>query len=198
MNNGLKLIFAFALGAAAGAVVTWKLVDEKHRQRADEEIEQMREFYDAKMNDEPLTDDMVIVEGTDEETDEEPEDDYEAMQKTYREKVKAYDRRVYGEEKKGGSENMQNEPYIISPDEYGEDFDVESLVYYADGILADINDNVISNRKSLVGSDFYKHFGEYEEDTVFIRNEAEEIDYEICRDTRTFSEAVQTDLTDPE
>lgn len=189
MNNGLKIIFAFTLGAAAGAVVTWKFVDEKYKRLAEEEIEEVREFYNSKMESE-------TTEEIEPEVEEEQEDgdEYDQMVKEYEQNVRVYNCQVYEDKKKGGSENMQNEPYVISPDEYGEDFDVESLVYYMDGILADINDNVISNRKNLVGTDFYKHFGEYEDDTVFIRNEEEKIDYEICRDERTFSEAVQTDL----
>ena len=38
-------ILAFIFGAAAGSLVTWKLVDTKYKKLADEEIESIREYY---------------------------------------------------------------------------------------------------------------------------------------------------------
>ena len=96
------------------------------------------------------------------------------------------------EEKK--DEPMPNEPYVISPDDYGENdnYTQISLVYYAgDGVLADDEDEVVEDIEDTVGEDFAEHFGEYEDDSVFIRNDRLRCDYEILRDNRSFSDVAE-------
>ena len=66
-----------------------------------------------------------------------------------------------------------------------------SLTYYADGVLADENDEVIEDVEDAVGIDSLNHFGEYEDDSVFVRNDARKCDYEILLDQRTYSEVVE-------
>lgn len=91
----------------------------------------------------------------------------------------------------GGVEPMDSErPYVISPDEFGEDeeFETETLFYHADGVLTDSRLNVIENIDEIVGIDPSDHFGEYEDDSVFVRNEALHVEYEILRDIRNFAD----------
>ena len=66
-----------------------------------------------------------------------------------------------------------------------------SLTYYADGVLADENDEVIEDVEDAVGIDSLNRFGEYEDDSVFVRNDARKCDYEILLDQRTYSEVVE-------
>lgn len=90
--------------------------------------------------------------------------------------------------------HMPNEPYVISPDDYGENdnYTQISLVYYAgDGVLADDEDEVVEDIEDTVGEDFAEHFGEYEDDSVFIRNDRLRCDYEILRDNRSFSDVAE-------
>lgn len=89
---------------------------------------------------------------------------------------------------------MPNEPYVISPDDYGENdnYTQISLVYYAgDEVLADDEDEVVEDIENTVGEDFAEHFGEYEDDSVFIRNDRLRCDYEILRDNRSFSDVAE-------
>ena len=86
--------------------------------------------------------------------------------------------------------NMVEKPYIISPEEFG-DFDEYtklSLTYYSDGVLADENDEIVDDIDETVGADFADHFGEYEDDSVFVRNDRLKCDYEILRDNRSYSD----------
>ena len=80
------------------------------------------------------------------------------------------------------------EPYVISPHEFGEKdgYECISLTYYADGIVTDDANEVLDNWPDLVGPDFMSHFGEYEDDSVFVRNEDRQTDYEILRDLSPF------------
>lgn len=43
----------------------------------------------------------------------------------------------------------------------------------------------------LLGIDSLNHFGEYEDDSVFVRNDARKCDYEILLDQRTYSEVAE-------
>ena len=89
-----------------------------------------------------------------------------------------------------------NGPRIISPDEFGElgDFDQISLTYFADGVLTDENYYPIEDEDvvELIGEEALDHFGEYEEDSVFVRNEVKKVDFEILLDQRNYSDVRRT------
>lgn len=90
-----------------------------------------------------------------------------------------------------GTEMVENKPYVISPDEFGEneDYDTISLTYYADQVLVDDGGDKIEDVDDVVGMESLTHFGEYEDDSVFVRNDRLRCDYEILMDERTYSEA---------
>ena len=80
---------------------------------------------------------------------------------------------------------MTKKPYVIPPEEYGEKlgYDMVSLQYYADGVLVDdaYNKYEADEIEMLVGLKSLEHFGDNEKDpdTVYVRNEDRETDYEI-------------------
>ena len=54
------------------------------------------------------------------------------------------------------------------------------------GVLLVVTDEKgyeIGNYKTIIGDEFPGHFGEYEEDSVYVRNENTETDYEILLDS---------------
>lgn len=86
-------------------------------------------------------------------------------------------------------EPVIDKPYVISPEDSGESSYAQiNLTYYADGVLADDGDDILEDIGGTVGTDFASHFGEYEDDTVFIRNDRLRCEYEIQRDNRTYAE----------
>lgn len=91
------------------------------------------------------------------------------------------------------SDETKDKPYVIPPEEFGEieGYVQTSLTYYADGVLVDEDDNIIDGAKDIVGEDFYKHFGEYEDDSVFVRNDSKKHDYEILKDFRLYSDVIK-------
>ena len=91
-----------------------------------------------------------------------------------------------GKEKE--SDEMK-EPYVITPDEFvdGEEYEKITLIYYADNVLADEDDDLVNNVEDIIG-DALSHFGEYEEDAVYVRNEQLRAEYEILKDLRTYAE----------
>lgn len=183
MNKGIKYAFAFVLGAAAGSFVTWKFLKTKYEQIAQEEIESVREVYRTKLN--------IMSEGEPEPEQENSKDDSEYF--VYEDMAGGYNTTT--DEEKGGSEVATDDaPYLITPGQFAEidDYEVEDLLYFADGVLTDDAFNAIDNIESLVIPDFAKHFGDYDYDqyTVYVRNDRLKTDYEILRDTRKYSEVV--------
>lgn len=91
--------------------------------------------------------------------------------------------------KDSGYVPADDETYVISPEDFGEEnyYAWVSLTYYADGILADDNGVIIDNVEEMVG-DALDHFGEYEEDSVYCRNDAKRCDYEILKDLRRYAD----------
>lgn len=87
-----------------------------------------------------------------------------------------------------------NGPYVISPEDFNcspPGYNAQPLDYFADGVLAD-DWGVILDIDETIGEESLNHFGEYQDDIVYVRNEREEIDYEVTRDPRTYDEAVRT------
>lgn len=194
MNGTIKCISAFVIGAGIGSIVTWKFVKKKYEQIADDEIAEMREYYkggseysESKDQDEPVENEKMPVSKADLE---QTTTDEEKIQ--YSDIVK---KQGYADnettEKGGDSQLKKDKPYVIPPEDFGEveEYDTESLTYYEDGVLADNNDEIIDNVDELIGEESLTHFGEYEDDSVFVRNDALKCDYEILRDLRRYSDA---------
>ena len=176
-NCMLSNVLFFAAGAAVGSLVTWKLVKGKYEKITCEEIESIREMYENK-----------TASNSEEEDEEEELDDEEKYEQLIREaKYKKYEPDTI-EEKEEGDDMI--DPYVIIPEEFDENgYETVTLFYYADGVLAyGDNNEVVENVGELVCEDFADHFGEYEADSVFVRNDNLETDFEILRDNRKFSE----------
>ena len=209
MNSTLKGVLIFVLGAAAGSLATWKLIEKKYKDIAQEEIDSVKDtFLKMKKNEYPdkLEDYPDFEEFDDSDDSDDVEEEPKPEQKIDRNnkpdiveyaKILSeagytnYAERQDKKEKKGVEPVEDERPYVISPDEFGEKDGYENvtLTYYADGVLTDYFDNVISNVDEVVGFDSLDHFGEYEDDVVFVRNEKMETDYEILRDLRDFNES---------
>lgn len=89
------------------------------------------------------------------------------------------------------NEEITVEPHVISPDEFEEDngYEKVNLSYYADEVLTDDYDNPIKDLAYMIGSrEPFQHFDEYEDDTVFVRNDRIKCDFEITKDLRTYDE----------
>lgn len=184
--NKVTGIAMFAIGAAIGSLVTWKLVKTKYERIAQEEINSVKETF-AKRK--PMTvnvDKPVNVN--------EPVSNSKSDFEKYSSLAKAYNMidEEYDEDEEEGEPDMSDGPHVISPDEFGQNdsYDIVSLNYYADDVLTDDWDHVIDDPEETVGPDIDKHFGEYEEDTVYVVNDEHGAYYEICRDLRNYSDVV--------
>ena len=171
-----SFIFAFALGAAAGSVVAWRLLKTKYDQLIQEEINSVKETF-SRRNEEKTEKEIIKEERS----------KYDQVLNR-----EGYNNNADVSSEEGGDDPMEHKkPYVISPDafgEYGDEFETESLTYYSDGILTDESDDVIENIDDLIGVESLEHFGEYEDDSVFVRNERLKTDYEILKDYRNYTD----------
>lgn len=214
----MKRVFIFVLGAAVGSLVTWKLVEKKYKKIADEEIASVTEYYHNKLNALDLENSVQKVKEYDRPIEQPEEikfyaDGVEVGRKVGDEPAEMFtdeEREEFNEQTKemikelGYSEEAEatikvilpkeyTKPYVISPDEFGEFGGMTaSLTLYADGILADEDDEIITDPENVIG-DALDHFGEYEDDAVHVRDEAIECDYEILRSEKTFDEVIKGD-----
>ena len=191
MNKARGFVM-FVLGAAVGSVATWQYTKKKYERIAQEEIDSVKEIFSKResaaeveiVTPEPQTAKVGKPE--------EKPDITEYAARLEREGYTNYSN-VSAGEKKEEQEAMEMKPYVISPDEFGEfeDYERISLSYYADQILADEDDEKVEDVDNVVGLESLTHFGEFEDDSVFVRNDRLKCDYEILLDQRTYSDVIK-------
>ena len=176
MNQTFSNLFIFATGAAIGSLVTWKLLKTKYQQIANDEIESVKSVFSRRNseNNESIDND---------------EEEYSPTEKDISDYKTLLDGNGYTNysiktEKMKINEKEDDEmvgPYVISPEEFddNDEYETESLRYYEDHVLTDMYDNIIDDIEGTVGEESLTHFGEFEDDSVFVRNDDKKIDYEI-------------------
>ena len=204
MKSKLFNVLVFAVGAAVGSAVTWKIVKSRYERIVQEEIESIKDaFADLPVHEPAATDDTKTntrQNGVTKQIDwSELEDrDRSEVAKAFTAAERIEYARITDKytSEKGGANDMATDgardPYVIAPYDFGEldGYDQVELTYYeGDDILEDEEYNVINNRNELIGADSLFTFGEYEEDAVFVRNERLKTDFQILKDYGTYSEA---------
>ena len=168
--NKITVIMIFVMGVVTGSLVAYAYAKKKYEQIANEEIQSVKEAFKQRTRKDPPK----------KEKKEAPKES-ETLKQKYGKQMEnlGYVDYYIPPEK-------DEKPYVISPEEFGDmdSYDTISLIYYDDDILTDDHNEVIENRDELVGKDFMKHFGEYEDDCVFIRNDEMKADYEIFMEHR--------------
>ena len=180
----------FVAGAAIGSVVTWKMVKTKYEQIAQEEIESVREAFGRSIDEddtEESTEDESGIKGVDPDSPSVAEEIRGIVKKLGYVTELPEEKEENKEEEE--EEDMDSKPYVISPDEFGDcEYITVSLSYYLDGIVTNEQGKIVTNTDELIGEDFADHFGEYEEDSVFVRNDRLGMDFEILKDYRDYYE----------
>lgn len=189
MKNALKNAFIFAIGATVGSVVTWKILKVKYEQIAQEDIDDVKSYYRNR--------EKKLSEQVDEahEKLKENNDNDKVPDKGYAKIVNSLGYSKYSDVVEQPEEmKVMDKPYVIPPEDFGDNDDYEriELTYYADHILTDENGEIIEDVDRVVGSDSLSHFGEYEDDSVHVRDDVRGCDYEILKDHRKYSDVLKT------
>lgn len=173
MNNKVTHLFMFMAGAVIASAVTWKIAKDKYEQIAQEEINSYKEHHRKKNENTGLAPKVVV-------TKTEPE--------VYAQKIAESGYGGAFENHEKGEPSTMNVPYTISYEEFGEkDYETIGMTYYADKVLVeDITDEVVEDIDETIGYDSLLHFGEYEEDMLYVRNDDLRTDYEISLSSRSY------------
>lgn len=180
----------FAVGAAVGSAVTWQYVKKKYEQIAQEEIDSVKAVFLKKEPDMEVVVSDAPQRAEPRKVEEKPNiSEYAAMLE--KEGYTSYSGIRSGKEEQA---SMKDKPYVISPEEFGEfeEYERISLTLYEDQVLADDNDELVEDVEGTIGFESLTHFGEYEDDSVFVRNDRLKCDYEILLDHRAYSDVVKT------
>lgn len=183
---------AFALGAAVGSVAAWLYLKKKYERIAEDEINSVKAAFSKS---EAGAEGEVAAPKIQTAKVGNQEEKLDISEYAARLEQEGYisDSRTVGGSEKEKSETAEMQPYVISPDEFGEfeDYETVSLSYYADQVLADENDERVEDVESIIGFESLTHFGEFEDDSVFVRNDRLKCDYEILADQRLYSDVIK-------
>lgn len=172
----LSKVSIFTIGVAVGIAATRKYFKTKYERIAQEDINSVTEKL---LGDKP---DAMDGDAPDMFYDTTPAmscDDYERLIKD-----NGYECSVEDKE-----EEIVTKPKVISLEEFedGEN-PTTTLYYWADGVVTNDRNKIIANADELIGLKNLDSFNNSRVDSVYIRNYEDEIDYEILRDRRRFSE----------
>lgn len=177
----------FIAGIIVGSFGAWYYTKKKYEKIAQDEINSVKEVFSKQTQDAQTISagDMGMAHKEKEKSD--------ILEYTERLKAADYiDYSASGEKAEKGI-FKESKPYVISPDEFGEadGYETISLTYYSDGVLADQSDELVEDVDGTVGIESLNRFGEYEDDSVFVRNERLKEDFEILLDQRNYAEIVK-------
>lgn len=180
MNDKLSSAIIFCGGVFIGGFLTWDFFKTKYEKIANEEIASVKETFEHR---EPRSDKNYKVE-------EELKGNDAYINIIDSNSYRNYSNVPIETDKKGGTADMElKQPYVITPEQYEDNVDYTkvSLTWYNDEVLEDDWGNVL-DPDDVIGSDALKTFGQYEKDSVFVRDDDEQIDYEVLLDTRSYKE----------
>lgn len=163
----LKEIIIFSVGAVVGSLVTMSVVKSKYERIAQDEINDVKSYYDRKRREEFRR---------------------EVREEGYKGALEDFGYIQTEEEETPGLDA----PYVIPPSEFDayDDYTAITLTWYSDGVLADENNAPVDIE--LVGSKNLEYFGVYEEDAVYIRCDSRKCDYEVLRDNHKHEDILET------
>lgn len=188
MNKAVIFVSFFA-GAALGSAGTWYFTKKKYEQIAQEEIDSVKKVFSYKRSEsdkaKPEVHSVVEVENKN-------ISDY--AKELSRAGYTNYSNVEKPEKKETETKVKTDAPYVIPPEQFGEydDYTKISLTFFSDHILADEDDEMVEDVEDVVGFESLNHFGEYEDDSVFVRNDRLKADYEILLDLRKYSDVIKT------
>lgn len=176
MSKTIDAFAVFALGALAGAVTAWKMLEKKYREYAQEEINEMKEHYKKRyteQHEENRT--MPKLETDDRDIFTKPEN------------RTAYNNLNLKKPADISTQKSKSKTHVITEHQFLEDDDYEkvSLDYYGGDSTLVQNDVIMD--ESVVGADYLEELAESTATAIYIRNEEEQIDYEISYNTESFT-----------
>lgn len=203
----MNKVLSFILGAAAGSFLTWKLLEEKYKNIVNTELEAMDEYYKglyvdkAETSTEKVEQPSIKIEEVKEDkntvtkeiTQKKPITYYYDKVKDLGYDIKPEDNMIITEEDDGsiwvepGKDYI--DPYVIAPEDFDEieHYDSKSWTLYSDSVITNDVGEIVDEPEQFIG-DCLTSFGEFEDDSLHVRNENLECDYEIIKISESFKD----------
>lgn len=189
MKKVLMDLLIFAGGVVLGAASSYKFIEKKMEVHYEEEIRETKESFKA----------MLARDLSPENSKEHTPDENATVAKNkadvteYAKIVKEAGYIDYGSNFKSKKNPCL---YTIDPNDVGEmeseGYYVMEFTHYSDGVLTNENKEPIEDVEGYVGLDYADHLGEYEDDSVCIRNDKRKCDIQIIFDDRKYANVVKT------
>lgn len=194
-----SMTLSFLVGAVAGGGCAWYIAKKWYSEISEDDIASAKEAF--RNREKNLLSEISELKGQlagESEEKEIPQTVLAANKSQEKGDIADYARKVHSGKKytqysqtivPKTSPHTVEAPYVISPAEFGEldGYTLISLTYFNDGILADERGVIVDDPEEIIG-DALQHFGEYEEDSVFVRSDPKRCDYEILIDLRSYEE----------
>lgn len=187
MNSKVSFILGTIIGAGIGVAGTYSYFKDKYEKLAEKDFNSRRVFDEDKKDE---SEEPVAEKTADSRTVDKPS----IAEYAARLQKEGYVNYSDMQDKKQKQEIGVDKPYVIQPSDFREfdDYEKISLTYTADGVLLDDMNEIVDDIEETVGEDSLEHFGEYEDDSVYVRNDAKKCDYEILLDQRNYQEIFET------
>lgn len=216
---GAASVVSLAVGSVSGYLYARRVLGAQFDARLEEEIKQTKAFYENLQKPDPDDlaahlvgkdfdgDSQINVYDT--QTVEMPEEiaalanKFAEAEAEIEEEAQPLEYNAFEDAPKTGWDQQYEDdsrkngiPYIVSEEEFNEnalDHEQGHLTWYGgDNVLADSKDEVISDETKYVGDRALDNFGHGSQDPniVFVRNEMMEMDFEIAKSNKSYSEDV--------
>lgn len=198
MNSKITFAIGIIVGAGIGIAGTYSYFKNKYEKLAEEDFNSRRTFDEAT---DDKQDENIAEKKADTRTADKPSITEYAARLQKEGYVSYSDIQKKGQKQEVNMDKVSTigskitiKPYVIQPSEFGEfdDYEKISLTHTADDVLLDDMNEIVDDIEGTVGEDYSEHFGEYEDDSVYVRNDVRKCDYEILLDQRNYQEILAT------
>lgn len=181
-----KMIFGFIAGVAVGVFGAYKYLDNQYKKRIEEEIESVKDIFSKRVEHEKEKNEQL---------EEELEEAVDLIKTSMCTNKTDYTHFSKKDDPILSKPDANPEPYEITEEEFGDHmyYTKSNLLYFTDGILAEeMNFDKIGSLQDPTWSSLLSMFESNEDaDVMWVRDERLKVDYEICRDYRTYEEVLK-------
>lgn len=180
--NKLGYLGSFVAGCGIGALVAWVFTKKKYEELVESEIQSVKDEFAKESH-------IVVVDSSDQANKTFKQTDVDEYKEKVSENHYTNYKKALEELKDTAKKQEVIFPYPIEQDERGENgFVCETVIWYeGDEILADEMGKIFERPDEVIGFNNLESFGD--SDVIFIRNETDEVDYEVIRDSGNYSDA---------